>query len=52
MLGWAVKTGGAGPIFSQPASVSGSDKSWAWVYSINVAVSGKTTLALNIVSCL
>lgn len=49
MLGWAVKTGGVGPIFSQPASVSGNAKSWAWVMSINVAVSGKTTLALNIV---
>lgn len=50
MLGWAVKTGGANPIFSQPSSLSGSAKSWAWMYSINVAVSGKTTLALNIVS--
>lgn len=52
MLGWAVNTGGAGPIFSQPSSLSGSAKSWAWVYSINVAVSGKTTLALNIVRSL
>lgn len=50
MLGWAVKTGGTGPIFSQPARVSGNAKIWAWVMSINVAVSGKTTLALNIVS--
>lgn len=50
MLGWAVKTGGVGPIFSQPPSVSGNAKSWAWVMSINVAVSGKTTLALNIAS--
>lgn len=50
MLGWAVKTGGAGPVFSQPGSVSGNAKRWAWVMSINVAVSGKTTLALNIAS--
>lgn len=50
MLGWAVNTGGVGPIFSQPASVSGNAKAWAWVMSINVAVSGKTTLALNIAS--
>lgn len=49
MLGWAVKTGGVGPVFSQPARVVGNAKSWAWVMSINVAVSGKTTLALNIV---
>ncbi|KAK2602958.1 hypothetical protein N8I77_009452 [Diaporthe amygdali] len=48
MLGWAVKTGGVGPVFSQPARVVGNAKSWAWVMSINVAVSGKTTLALNI----
>lgn len=52
LLGWAVKTGGSGPVFAQPATVSGNAKSWAWVYSINVAVSGKTTLALNIVSAL
>lgn len=49
MLGWAVKSGGVGPVFSQPANVTGNAKSWAWVMSINVAVSGKTTLALNIV---
>ncbi|KAH8775320.1 ncs1 allantoate transporter [Diaporthe sp. PMI_573] len=48
MLGWAVKTDGVGPIFSQRASVSGNVRSWAWVMSINLAVSGKTTLALNI----
>lgn len=49
MLGWAVHTAGAGPLFSQPATVSGNARSWAWVMGINVAVSGKTTLALNIV---
>lgn len=52
MLGWAVHTGGAGPVFAQKAKVSGSTKSWAWVMGINVAISGKTTLALNIVSVL
>ncbi|KAL2275085.1 hypothetical protein FJTKL_02536 [Diaporthe vaccinii] len=48
MLGWGLKTGGVGPVFSQPARVSGNAKRWAWIMSINVAVSGKTTLALNI----
>lgn len=48
MLGWAVKTaGGSGPVFSKPPAVSGSKLSWAWVAGINVAISGKTTLALN-----
>ena len=50
LLGWAVHTGGAGPVFAQKAKISGSTKSWAWVMGINVAISGKTTLALNIVS--
>lgn len=50
MLGWAVSTAGAGPLFDQRATISGYEKSWAWVMGINVAVSGKTTLALNIVS--
>ncbi|TYJ56555.1 hypothetical protein B9479_002802 [Cryptococcus floricola] len=48
-LGWAVKqAGGGGPIFSQSSSLSGSTKSWAWLAGINVAISGKTTLAINI----
>lgn len=50
LLGWAVHTGGPGPVFAQKAKIFGSTKSWAWVYGINVAISGKTTLALNIVS--
>lgn len=49
MLGWAVKAGGSGPVFAQSSTVAGNAKRWAWVYSINVAVSGKTTLSLNIV---
>ncbi|OAA54362.1 ncs1 allantoate transporter [Niveomyces insectorum RCEF 264] len=48
LLGWAIHTGGSGPIFSQPSTIHGSTKSWAWVMGINVAVSSKTTLALNI----
>ncbi|KEY74938.1 hypothetical protein S7711_01287, partial [Stachybotrys chartarum IBT 7711] len=48
MLGWAVHTAGAGPLFNQRATLSGYERSWAWVMGINVAVSGKTTLALNI----
>jgi NCS1 family nucleobase:cation symporter-1 len=48
LLGWSVKTaGGAGPIFSQRSTLSGSAKSWAWVYGLNIAIAGKTTLALN-----
>ena len=51
MLGWAVhQAGGGGPIFSQPAKVKGSAASWAWVAGVNVAISGKTTLAINMVS--
>lgn len=49
LLGWSVKTaGGGGPIFAQKSRLSGSAKSWAWVSGINIAISGKTTLALNI----
>lgn len=48
---WCVKqAGGGGPVFSQHATVSGSARSWAWVAGINVAISGKTTLAINMVS--
>jgi NCS1 family nucleobase:cation symporter-1 len=50
-LGWAVKTaGGAGPIFSKPPTATGYNLSWAWVSGINVAIAGKTTLAINMVS--
>ncbi|AAW46841.1 allantoin permease, putative [Cryptococcus deneoformans JEC21] len=48
-LGWAVKqAGGGGPIFQQHTALTGSAKSWAWLAGINVAISGKTTLAINI----
>ena len=51
LLGWAVnKAGGGGPIFAQKSTLTGSTKSWAWVAGINIAISGKTTLAINIVS--
>ena len=49
LLGWAVnKAGGGGPVFDQHSKLSGSARSWAWVAGINVAISGKTTLAINI----
>lgn len=48
LLGWAVKTGGTGPVFSQTSSIHGSTKSWAYLYGVNVVVSSRTTLALNI----
>lgn len=50
-LGWAVKhAGGGGPIFQQRTALTGSTRSWAWLAGINIAISGKTTLAINIVS--
>lgn len=48
LLGWAVRrTGGAGPIFSQTSKLQGAPKAWAYLSGVNVAISGKTTLALN-----
>ncbi|CAD6587251.1 MAG: hypothetical protein TREMPRED_004705 [Tremellales sp. Tagirdzhanova-0007] len=48
MLGWAVHTaGGGGPVFTKHAKLRGSEKSWAWIAGINIAISGKTTLAIN-----
>ncbi len=48
LLGWAVNTaGGSGPVFSQESKLTGYTKSWAWVAGINIAISGKTTLAMN-----
>ncbi|KAK8850711.1 hypothetical protein IAR55_004631 [Kwoniella newhampshirensis] len=48
-LGWAVhRAGGSGPVFQRHSTLTGSRRSWAWVAGINVAISGKTTLALNI----
>lgn len=49
LLGWAVHRGGSGPVFSKKATVSGAKKSWAYLAGINVVVSSRTTLALNIV---
>ncbi|VDC03209.1 unnamed protein product [Peniophora sp. CBMAI 1063] len=49
LLGWTVhKAGGGGPVFAQHSKLSGSTKSWAWVAAVNIAISGKTTLAINI----
>ena len=52
LLGWAVnQAGGGGPVFSAKSKLSGSEKSWAYLAGLNIAISGKTTLAINIVSC-
>lgn len=51
LLGWSVKTaGGGGPVLAGRTKLSGSNLSWAWVAGINIAIAGKTTLALNMVS--
>lgn len=48
LLGWSVHSGGGGgPVFHEHAKVQGAAKSWAWVAGINIAISGKTTLAIN-----
>uniref|UniRef100_A0A0W0G5X7 Ncs1 allantoate transporter n=1 Tax=Moniliophthora roreri TaxID=221103 RepID=A0A0W0G5X7_MONRR len=49
ILGWSVnRAGGGGPIFSQRATLTGTEKSWAWMFCINAAMSSKTTLAASI----
>jgi NCS1 family nucleobase:cation symporter-1 len=51
LLGWSVKNaGGGGPVLAGRTKLSGSALSWAWVAGINIAIAGKTTLALNMVS--
>ncbi|KAI1860031.1 uncharacterized protein JN550_011715 [Neoarthrinium moseri] len=47
MLGWAVKVGGSGPVFGQVSKLQGSQRSWAYLAGFNIAISGKTTLAIN-----
>jgi nucleobase:cation symporter-1, NCS1 family len=47
MFGWAVRSGGTGPIFNQASAVQGTAKSLACLAAVNVAISGKTTLAIN-----
>ncbi|KAK9414014.1 hypothetical protein SUNI508_11466 [Seiridium unicorne] len=47
MLGWAVRIGGSGPVFGQATKLEGTAKSWAYLSGINIAISGKTTLAIN-----
>ena len=37
-------------MFSQDSKLQGNAKSWAWLAAVNIAISGKTTLAINIVS--
>ncbi|KAL7420893.1 hypothetical protein Q5752_004847 [Cryptotrichosporon argae] len=49
ILGWSIKTaGGSGPVFAARTKLSGSSLSWAWLAGVNVAIAGKTTLALNV----
>ncbi|KAK1923149.1 permease for cytosine/purines, uracil, thiamine, allantoin-domain-containing protein [Papiliotrema laurentii] len=49
LLGWCVHTaGGGGPVFKATSKLTGSAKSWAYLSAVNIAISGKTTLALNI----
>lgn len=51
LLGWSVnQAGGGGPVFAAKSKLSGSEKSWAYLAGLNIAISGKTTLAINIVS--
>lgn len=51
LLGWCVnQAGGGGPVFAAKSKLSGAEKSWAYVAGLNIAISGKTTLAINIVS--
>lgn len=47
MLGWAVRSGGSGPVFGQVTKLEGTAKSWAYLAGVNIAISGKTTLAIN-----
>ncbi|KAK7757439.1 hypothetical protein SLS62_000454 [Diatrype stigma] len=47
LLGWAVHAGGPGPVFSQTSQLQGAAKGWAYLSGINIAISGKTTLAIN-----
>lgn len=52
LLDWAVHAaGGAGPVFAQStdalAGAGSQKKAWAYVAGVNVAISDKTTLALN-----
>ncbi|RYP53583.1 hypothetical protein DL768_001447 [Monosporascus sp. mg162] len=47
LLGWAMWIGGPGPNFSQPSKLKGRVKSWGHLSAINVAVSDKTTLVIN-----
>ncbi|KZT61455.1 NCS1 nucleoside transporter family [Calocera cornea HHB12733] len=49
MMVWAfVVTGGAGAIFGQGASVSGSRLAWAWLSGLNSVLGNYATLSVNI----
>lgn len=48
-MGWCVhKAGGAGPIFSQQATLTGSAKAWAFLTSMSSICGSLSTLACNI----
>ncbi|KAH8646353.1 allantoin permease [Xylariales sp. PMI_506] len=47
VLGWAINTGGSGPVFNQTTTLEGSAKSLAYLAGVNIAISGKSTLAIN-----
>ncbi|KAJ9144910.1 NCS1 nucleoside transporter family [Pleurostoma richardsiae] len=49
MLGWCVnKAGGSGTIFSQPATVSGSERAWLWISCMTSITGSWSTMACNI----
>ncbi|KZO98282.1 putative uracil permease [Calocera viscosa TUFC12733] len=49
MMIWAfVRTGGAGTIFSQPATISGSKLAWAWLAGLQSVLGMYATLSVNI----
>ncbi|CAK7224800.1 hypothetical protein SBRCBS47491_005676 [Sporothrix bragantina] len=48
-MGWCVhKAGGAGPVFAQPAALTGAAKAWQFLASMSSVSGGLATLACNI----
>ncbi|EJU01818.1 cytosine-purine permease [Dacryopinax primogenitus] len=49
MMIWAfIRAGGAGPIFLQPATLSGSKLAWAWLAGLQSVLGTYSTLSVNI----
>ena len=47
-FGWSItRAGGVGPVFSQPATLSGSDLSWQMLISISSCFNNMFTLITN-----